>query len=390
MLYGRERRAQRNTEGGNTMKVDPFLVERFMNTYEHEVELNLAETCVDPFTLGEFLALVGREDFFEELKETQLTYGFIEGSPGLRQGLANLYDHMKPENILVAGGAIGGNFLVFYSLVEPGDTVISVFPAYQQLYSVAKSLGANVKLLPLREDNQWLPCAAELAELVDDKTKLIVINNPHNPTGSLIDADLLKRICAIAEEAGAYLLCDEAYGGLYVRPNDFVPSAVDLSENAVVTGSFSKALSLTGLRLGWIAASTQIIEECMLHRDYTTISHGVIDDALAALAMKHVDRIYKRNLKIIRTNHLTLSRWIENEPLIDWIPPRAGSVAFLRHNLKMLSEDICLRLIQDKGTFLVPGSCFEMEGFLRMGYGCKTEILKAGLSRFKDFLNSYR
>ena len=371
------------------MKIDPFLVEQFMNTYEHEVELNLAETCVDPFTLAEFLALMGREDFFEELEEMQLTYGFIKGSPHLRQGLANQYDHMKPENILVTGGAIGANFLVFYSFVEPGDTVISVFPAYQQLYSVAKSLGANVKLLRLREDNQWIPDDAELAELVDDRTKLIVINNPHNPTGSLIDAGLLKRICAISEEAGAHLLCDEAYRGLYVRPNDFVPSAVDLSERAIATGSFSKAFSLTGLRLGWIAASRDIIEECMLHRDYTTISHGMIDDSLAALAMKHVDRIYKRNLKIIRNNHLILSRWIEDEPLIDWIPPRAGSVAFLRYNIKMPSEDLSLRLIEDKGTFLVPGSCFEMEGFLRIGYGCKTETLKEGLSRFKDLLNSY-
>jgi DNA-binding transcriptional MocR family regulator len=129
------------------MKIDRFLVERFMNTYEHDVELNLAETCVDPFTLGEFLALMEREGFLEELKDTQLTYGFIEGSPDLRKGLANLYDHMEPENILVTGGAIGANFLVFYSLVEPGDTVISLFPAYQQLYSVAKSFGANVKLL---------------------------------------------------------------------------------------------------------------------------------------------------------------------------------------------------------------------------------------------------
>ncbi len=255
---------------------------------------------------------------------------------------------------------------------------------------MAKSFGANVKLLRFREDNQWLPDAAELAELVDDKTKLIVINNPHNPTGSLMKTDLLTKICAIAEEADAYVLCDEAYRGLYVKPNDFVPSAVDLSEKAIVTGSFSKALSLTGLRLGWIAASRHIIQECMHHRDYTTISHGMIDDALAALAVKHIDRIFKRNLKILRANHRVLSRWIENEPLIDWIPARGGSVGFLRHNLNMSSEDLCLRLIQDKGTFLVPGSCFEMEGFLRIGYGCKTEILVAGLARFKDFLKPYR
>jgi aspartate/methionine/tyrosine aminotransferase len=372
------------------MKVDKFLVERFIGAYEHDAELNLAETCVDPFTLGEFLTLMGQENFFEELKKTQLTYGFIDGSPSLRKGIANLYDHMKPENILVAGGAIGANFLVLYSLVEAGDTVISIFPAYQQLYSVAKSFGANVKLLPLREDNKWLPDVDELSELVDDKTKLIAINNPNNPTGSLIDSDLLKKICAVAEDVGAYLLCDEAYRGLYIRPDDFVPSAVDISDRAIVTGSFSKAFSLTGLRLGWIAANKYVIEECKAHRDYTTISNGIIDDALAALALKHVDRIYKRSLEIIRTNYQILLSWIENEPLIDWVPPRAGSIAFLRYNLDTPSEELCLRLIKDKGTLLVPGYCFEMEGYIRIGYGCKTKILKEGLARFKDLLNSYR
>jgi aspartate/methionine/tyrosine aminotransferase len=372
------------------VKVDKFLVERFIGAYEHEVELNLAETCVNPFTLGEFLTLMGKENFFEEFKETQLTYGFVDGSPELRQGIAKLYRNMKPENILISGGAIGANFLVFYTLVEPGDTVISIFPAYQQLYSVAKSFGANVKLLKLREENRWLPDVDELSKLVDNKTKLIVLINPHNPTGSLIDDKLLKEICAVAEDADAYVLCDEAYRGLYINPDDYVPSVVDVSDNAIAIGSFSKAFSLTGLRLGWIAASEEIIEECKLHRDYTTISNGLIDDALATIAVKNVDKIFKRNLKIIRTNHQILSQWIEDEPLIDWVPSRAGSIAFLHYNLKIPSEILCLSLIKEKGTLLVPGSCFGMEGYLRIGYGCKTENLKEGLSRFKEFLNHHR
>jgi len=372
------------------MKVDPFLVEQFMNAYENQVELNIAETCVDPFTLKEFLALVKQENFFEQLKAVKLDYGFIQGSPGLLQGLADLYDHMNPENILVARGAIDANFLVFYSLVEPGDTVISIFPAYQQLYSVAKSFGANVKLLRLREDNKWLPNIDDLSSLVDDKTRLIVINNPHNPTGSLIDAGLLQEICNLAESSDAYLLCDESYRGLYVNPDTSVPSAVDLSERAVVTGSFSKPLSLTGLRLGWIAASKMVVQECLLRRDYTTISNSIIVDALATLALKHADRIYERNLRIIRANYQILSEWIEKEPLIDWVPPGGGSCAFLRYTMNVPSKDFCLRLIQDKGVLLVPGYCFEMEGFVRIGYGCKTEILKAGLSRLKDFLKGFR
>jgi aspartate/methionine/tyrosine aminotransferase len=372
------------------MKVDPFLVEQFLSTYELQAELNLAETCVDPFTLREFLALMGEDDFLEQLKDVQLTYGFGKGSPALLQAIANLYDHQKSQNILVNGGAIGANFLVFYTLVEPGDTVISIFPAYQQLYSSAKSFGANVRLLRLRKDNQWLSDLDELAGLVDDKTKLIVINNPHNPTGSLIEADLLEKICAIARDASAYILCDESYRGLYVKPGDFVPSAADVSDRAIATGSFSKPLSLTGLRLGWIAARKEIIEECYDHRHYTTITNDILADALAALALRHVDRIYERNLKIIRTNHRILSEWVEDEPLIEWLPPRAGSVAYFKYNLKIPSRDLCLRLIEEKGTLLTPGWCFGMEGFLRIGYGCKTHTLETGLSRIKDFLNSLR
>jgi len=234
-----------------------------------------------------------------------------------------------------------------------------------------------------------LPDINELSELIDNKTKLIVLINPHNPTGSLINEKLLKEICTIAEDAGAYVLCDEAYRGLYINPDDYVPSIVDLSSKAIATGSFSKAFSLTGLRLGWIAASEEIIEECKLRKDYTAISNGLIDEALAALAVKNVDKIYKRNLQIIRTNYKILYQWIENELLISWVPPKAGSIAFPRYNLKMPSETLCIRLIKEKGTLLVPGSCFGMEGYLRISYGCKTETLKEGLLRFKDFLNSY-
>lgn len=125
---------------------------------------------------------------------------------------------MKPDNILINGGAIGTDFLVFCTLVDPSDAVISIFPAYQQLYSAAKSFGAEVKLPKLRKDNQWLPDVNELTELIDDKTKRIVINNPHNPSGSLIDVNLLKEIYTIAEDAVAYLLCNESYKGPYTRP----------------------------------------------------------------------------------------------------------------------------------------------------------------------------
>jgi aspartate/methionine/tyrosine aminotransferase len=372
------------------MKVDEFLVERWMNEYEHNVDINLAETCVDPFTLGEFLSFTDRIDFFEEFKDTRLTYGYIEGSPELRKGISKLYHNVEPENVLVTGGAIEANFNAFYSLIEPGDKVISIFPAYQQLYSVSEGFGAKVKKLQLLPKNKWLPDIEELKNIIDSKTKMIVINNPHNPTGSLIDTHMLGTICEIAEEKKAYVLSDEAYRGLYINESDYVPSVIDVYENGIVTGSFSKPLSLTGLRLGWITSNKDVIQSCKLHRDYTTISKGMIDDALGVIAIENIDRILERSLKIIRINHKYIDTWIKEEPLIDWVAPRAGSVALIKYCIDIKSQDLCKKLIKEKDTFMVPSYCFGIESHLRIGYGNRFEIIKEGLSRVKDFLIQYQ
>ncbi|RLF82957.1 aminotransferase [Thermococci archaeon] len=373
------------------MKVKPFLVERFMGEHEHNVEVNIAETCVKPFALGEFLEFVGEQDFLEKIKDLQLTYGYVEGLPELKEGLSRFYKNIKPDDIFTTHGAIDANFQVFYSLVEPGDTVISIFPTYQQLYSVPESFGAKVKLWRLHEENSWMPDLDELNELVDKKTKLIVINSPNNPTGALLDEKMLREIAEIAEDANAYVLNDESYRGLYINPEDWVPSIVDISDRAIATNSFSKPLSLTGLRLGWIATSSEeIAKELILHRDYTTISISLLIEKLAALAIDHAEKIYERNLEILRKNFKLLEKWIKEEPLVDWVPPKAGTVAFLRYNLEIPSEELAIRLIKEKSAFLVPGSCFGIENHLRIGYGNPTDVMIEGLKRFKEFLGSWR
>ncbi|HDH45224.1 MAG TPA: aminotransferase class I/II-fold pyridoxal phosphate-dependent enzyme [Thermococcus sp.] len=373
------------------MKVKPFLVERFMGEYEHNVEVNIAETCVKPFTLGEFLEFVGEPDFLEKIKDLQLTYGYVEGLPELKEGLSRFYKNIKPDDIFITHGAIDANFQVFYSLVEPGNTVISIFPTYQQLYSVPESFGAKVKLWRLHEENSWMPDLDELNELVDKKTKLIVINSPNNPTGALLDEKMLRGIAEIAEDANAYVLNDESYRGLYINPEDWVPSIVDISDRAIATNSFSKPLSLTGLRLGWIATSSEeIAKELILHRDYTTISISLLIEKVAALAIDHAEKIYERNLEILRKNFKLLEKWIKEEPLVDWVPPKAGTVAFLRYDLEIPSEELAIRLIKEKSTFLVPGSCFGIENRLRIGYGNPTDVMIEGLKRFKEFLGSWR
>ena len=174
---------------------------------------------MEPLRVSELLELSGSpEAFLASLGDLKLTYGHITGSPRLRAAVASLYGGtISDADVLVASGAIGANFLVYYTLVEAGDTVISVSPTYQQLYSVSESLGATVKILPLRRDVGYLPDVDELRSLVDAKTRLIIINNPNNPTGSLMDESLLREIATVAGEIGAYVHCDEVYRGLDMR-----------------------------------------------------------------------------------------------------------------------------------------------------------------------------
>jgi aspartate/methionine/tyrosine aminotransferase len=164
---------------------------------------------------------------------------------------------------------------------------------------------------------------------------------------------------------------------------------VELSSRAIASGSFSKTYSLAGLRLGWIVGPREVIDACRIRRDYTTISCNLIGDWLATLALRHRDKVMARNLTLLRRNFRIVDDWVAEEPLVSYVPPRAGSTAFLQYDLDVPSRQLCERLVKEKSTFLVPGQCFEMEGYLRLGYACDTEVLKTGLARLKTHLHSY-
>ncbi len=273
-----------------------------------------------------------------------------------------------------------------FALVEPGDRVISVLPTYQQHYSIPEAYGADVKILQLKPENNFLPDLEELKSYVNNNTKLICINNPNNPTGALMDEAFLKDIVEIAKSCGAYILCDEVYRGLDHEGSGFTTSIVDLYDKGISTGSISKTFSLAGLRIGWLAGPGDFVEAVNRRRDYTTISCGRIDDYLAGIALEHKDKIINRNHKIVRDNIKILDEWIQNEPKITYCKPKSGTTAFLQYDLDMLSEDFCIQLLEKKGVMLVPGKALDMEGFLRIGYAFSPESLKIGLSKISEFL----
>ena len=368
------------------MRIAPFGVEQWMNEYETRCSLNLAETCVESLTVSQLLELAGVADLNAQLLPMKLTYGAIEGSDRLRAAVAALYAGQTASNVVITHGAIGANHLVHLTLVEPGDRVVSVTPTYQQHYSIPESIGADVRILGLREENGWLPDLDELASLVAGGAKLVAINNPNNPTGSLMDRALLEQIVAICERAGAWLLCDEVYRGIDQQDPGTTVSVADLYDRGISTGSMSKAFSLAGLRLGWVVGSQDLMHELSVQRDYSTISVGMVDDLLATIALESADAILERSRRITRTNLEILSDWVESQPLIRWVKPRSGTTALLKYDLPMTSRELCVDLVESTGVMLTPGSALGVEGYLRIGYANTTEILRKGLDVFGQYL----
>jgi len=369
------------------MQIKPFGVEMWMNEFETRCELNLAETCVDSMTLGELLDMAGqRATVLDALLPMRLGYGDIEGSARLRDAVAALYAKQARENVLVCHGTIGANALVHQALVSRGDHVIAVVPTYQQHYSIPESIGAEVELLRLREEHSFLPDLAALKAMLRPTTKLIAINNPNNPTGSLMDQAMLSEIAGLARGVGAWILCDEVYRGTDQTGDGYTASMADLYEQGISTAGMSKAYSLAGLRLGWIVAPKPMLEAAMIHRDYNTISVGCIDDYLAALALENRDKVLTRAHRITRDNLGILAGWVEGEKRIGWVKPKSGTTALLKYDLPMTSRDFCLALLEQEGVMLCPGSAMDMEGTVRIGYACGTEVLEQGLARISRFL----
>jgi aspartate/methionine/tyrosine aminotransferase len=369
------------------MKIRDFGVEIWMNRYENHCELNLAETCVESLTVEELLAMAGKtETILSELLPMKLTYGAIEGSERLRGLIAGMYEAQTLENVVVTHGAIGANALVHETLVEPGDRVISVLPTYQQHYSIPESFGADVAILKLTAENGFLPDLAELRRLATPGTRLICLNNPNNPTGALMDRAFLLAVVEIARPAGAWILCDEVYRGTDQTGDGMTASIADLYEKGISTGSMSKTYSLAGLRLGWIVGSKALLGAVSVHRDYNTISVGMLDDHFAAIALENRDKILARSHAITRTNLAILAEWVESEPLISWVKPKSGTTALLRYDLSMTSEAFCRKLLETTGVMLTPGSAMDMEGHLRIGYTNGEAILREGLKRISAFL----
>ncbi|MGE5572521.1 MAG: aminotransferase class I/II-fold pyridoxal phosphate-dependent enzyme [Bacteroidota bacterium] len=363
------------------MRIEPFSIERWFGRYEFTARYNIAESCVKPFTLSELGELCGTDVLqADAARPVGLGYTDSRGIPELREEIARLYPGRGPENVLVTTGAIEANFLVFAALLGPGDIVISEFPAYQQLYEVPRSQGAEVRLWRLAAEKGFRPDISELEGFVTQGARMIVINHPHNPTGAPIDAGSMAAVCEIAEQRGAVLLSDEVYRGLSLSDAVASPSAQRFSDDAVSVGSMSKAYGLSGLRIGWMVGPEEIVEKCWALRDYTSICPAGPSQLLALAALRNSEKVLARNRSIARTNFAILDEWVRtNSHLVSYVAPREGVVAFVKYAADAPSFEVATELVTRDGVLVVPGSCFEVEGYLRIGFGGDTATLETGL-----------
>lgn len=370
------------------MKIKPFAVEEWMNAWEVGAKYNIAETCVDSISMNELFELTGEDktEFLNRLCARRLSYGDIEGLPEFRKGVCGLYKTLNIENIVPTHGASGANHHVFYSLISPGDRVVSIMPTYQQLYSIPESYGADVQILHLSKENNYLPDLEKLRRLVTPETKMICINNPNNPTGALMSEQLLREIVEIARSADAWILCDEVYRHLS-QEDGWCPSIVDLYEKGISVSSMSKVFSLAGLRLGWIAThDMSVVKSCLSHRDYNLVSCGVFDEMLAAVALKHRDKLLERSRKIVRENLQILDDWVGSEPHVSYVKPKAGTTALVYYDLDIPSYEFCEEMYKKTGAFVTPGDCFEVPHSMRIGYAYGKQDLIDGLKAISEYI----
>jgi aspartate/methionine/tyrosine aminotransferase len=367
------------------MNIPVFEMERWQSTWENMVELNISESGVLPLAIRELLPDAEER---ENLLNLRLGYPQSNGTEALRANIARFYPGAKTENVLATTGTAEANFLAAEALLEPGAEIVLMMPNYMQLAGVARGLGAQVKALWLREELRWAFDPADLRKLVTPQTRLIAVCNPNNPTGAVLSEPLMDELCRAAEGAGAFLLADEVYRGAEFS-GQLTPTFFGRYDRVVCTAGLSKAFGLPGLRTGWAVGPPDFIQKLWSYKDYSTIAITMPADRLAALALEPArrDAILQRTRQMLRRNYPVLGDWIGAHPdVLRHVPPAAGAIAYIGYRNAWKSRDLAEALRVEKSVLLVPGSQFEMEGYLRIGFGYEAETLRRALERVEEVM----
>ena len=374
------------------MKKDfyPFMLEREMSIWEHQVKYNLSESGVHPMTVEE---LFGSDpQLIESFLNTSLHYPQTNGSIELRDRIAAIYPGATRDNVVVTTGAAQANFTSILTLMDPGDEIVVMLPNYMQIYGIAKNYGLKVKTFSLKEDLNWGVDLDELNKVVGNKTALIAVCNPNNPTGHIMTAEEREAVIRAADRVGAWILADEVYAGAEHHTDDITPSFWGEYEKVLAIGSLSKAYALPGLRVGWVVAPKGTADEIWARQDYVTITATMLGNKLAAHALSPEirEKLITRTRAYLRKGYDNFERWCrQHDGLISLTPPEAAAIAFIRYHRDTNSSEIVRRLIHEQDTYVVPGDHFGLDHHLRISYGLSEDYVNEGLRRIIEVISSY-
>jgi len=362
-------------------KFVPFELERWQSTWENRVRFNLSESGVHPLSIQELLGLAGASAV--PLLDVRLGYAQSNGTDLLRERIAALYPGASPDQILVTTGSSEANFVTCWRLLEPGDKVAVMMPNYLQTWGLAQNFGAEAKAFQLHEKQGWEPYVEEIRTAIAPGTKLVVVTNPHNPTGHVLGDAARKAILDRAAEVGAWILADEVYQGAEREGKTTESFWSSGYKKLIIVNGLSKAYGLPGLRIGWIVSQHGFSQEAWARHDYTTIGPSGASDHLAAVALDpHVrDKLIERTRRILHANFPVMETWLQSfGDTFSWTRPNAGAICWARYRGALPAQEIVEKLRAQHGVLLCPGDHFGMPGFLRFGFGGELQHFQEALA----------
>jgi aspartate/methionine/tyrosine aminotransferase len=361
------------------MKLSVFRQEEFFEDYEFSCQLMLALSGAEPMTAAELASIVGGPPD----EQWEVGYTPSSGYPELRQAIADLNPPAAMENVMVTVGAIEALLILHNLLLDPGDEVVCLWPAYQPLYELANGAGGSVRFVRLEEERGFEIDIDEIEAAVSKRTRVVLLNVPHNPTGQTLGPDRLQELARRLEPRGIYLIVDEVFREMR---RDHHPASWNGQPNLIAIGSISKSYALPGLRVGWLVADPELVVRARQFRKYTSLNPGSRDQQWALAALEHRADVLERTWRITEDGVEIATRWLaEHGEDFDVVVPPAGGLFFPRLKRDVATLDFCADLVAATGVLLAPGSvCYESEGYLRLGVA--TPDLAAGLDRLDGYL----
>jgi capreomycidine synthase len=363
-------------------------LEDWLRDYYFAAKADISSSGVEPYGFAEVRELLGIT--VADLDSVQFSDSRSAGDPRLRRAIAARYGDGDPERVMAANGSSETLFLVLNTVLGSGDEVVVLDPAYHSLTAIAGAIGCHLVRWPLRPEHGFRPDLDELADLVRDQTRAIIVNFPHNPTGISLSAAELGRLTGIAAQAGAYLIWDGAFTDL-THGAPPLPDPSTRYERAITFGTLSKSFGLPGLRVGWCIAQPGVIADCIRWRDYITLALSPLVEFVAIRAVGQADILLRPRLAQARRNLDLVAGWMaEHEGLVEWARPDGGVTAFPRLLGVTDVEAFCHSLMRDYGVLTVPGTCFGLPGHIRLGFGGGTAELRQGLEAMSEQLRARR